>query len=112
MERIPGQAEQPTRNLRDEPMLTVEAMAQVEGPAWLEEQERIARGGVSEGERDGSLEHALELLQAGRSAKIQGRGGINRWFVEKDGSVAFSESHSESREHTEKARSLGFAIVP
>lgn len=112
MEQVPGRMEQSVRNLRDEPMLTVEAMAQVEGPVWLEEQERMEEGVASEGEWASSLAHALERLQAGKSAQVYGRGGINRWFVEKDGSVAFSEAHAESPGHIEKARALGFAIVP
>jgi hypothetical protein len=113
MENAPqNQLEQPERNLKDEPMLTVEAMAAVEGPAWMAEQEAMENGAVADGVWQTGLSYALERVTAGRTAEIYGRGGINRWFVEGDGSVSFSESHAESPEHVQKARELGFPIVP
>lgn len=114
MEQFSGERKEkdPDRNLRLYPMVTIEAIAEVEGPAWLEQQERIQKGTVSEGEYTTSLSNALERAQQGKESIIYGKGGIDRWQVKKDGTVAFLESYAESLEHVAKARELGFEIVP
>ena len=93
-------------------MATIEAMAQVEGPGWMRRQEAIDQSSVSEGEWENSLPRALERLEEGKDTTIYGRGGLNRWFVEADGSISFSEGHAESPEYVQRARELGFVIVP
>lgn len=123
--------ERPRRNLLDDAVETVGAMAQVEGPQWMTEQdavqERLDEDRVSDpvaveeiahNTLAGALAHVLELDTpdlAGDPHKvytIYGRGGLNRWYVYSDGSVKFSESHAQSHEHIGTARQLGFEIIP
>jgi hypothetical protein len=104
--------EQLSRNLLTEPMTTIEAIAQVEGSVWLNEQEALNRETADAGQYTVSLPNALERVQAGKPATINGRDGRNRWFVETDGSISFSETHAETPDHVAKARELGFEIVP
>lgn len=103
--------ERPERNLLNDPMGAIEAMAQVEGPLWLAKQDAITRETVSDGEYDASIANALERVQVGKSTTVNGREGVHRWFVEGDGSISFSETHAQP-EFVQKARELGFAIVP
>lgn len=116
MERITeSQVEQkeeaPVRNLKTNPADTIRAMAEVEGPEWFGQQDGIQKGVSSDGEYETSLPNALERLDQGKSSIVYGKFGLNRWYIEKDGSVSFSESHSDAN-HTEKAREFGFHIAP
>lgn len=106
------QKEQAERNLLSNPMDTIRAMAEVEGPAWFATQDDVNRGVSSEGEYANSLSNALERLEAKRSSTVFGHGGLNRWFIKADGTVYFSESHAASLGHLRKAQELGFTIVP
>jgi hypothetical protein len=101
--------EQVTRNLLTEPRDTIRGMAEIEGPDWLEAQEAVNRETTSPGEYVTSLSNAIERAKVGDPATINGKSN-NRWLVDVDGSVSFSETHAESAEHVAKARELGFAI--
>ena len=103
MEQFPGEQKEQSseRNIRTHTQETIEAIALVEGPSWVAEQETSEQ----------SFTKALQQLTDGKSAIIYGRGGINRWFVAADGSVTCSESHAQSPEHLARARELDFEIT-
>lgn len=114
MEQLPDEQQEqiPVRNLLSNPADTIRAIAEVEGPTWFSTQDAIEKRTVSEGEYETSLPHALERLGNGKPSTVYGKGGVNRWYIEPDGSVSFSETHAESAQHLKKARELGFVIVP
>jgi hypothetical protein len=113
MEQFPGEQkeEAPVRNLKTNAADTIRAMAEVEGPEWFGQQDGIQKGVSSDGEYETSLPNALERLDEGKSSVVYGKLGFNRWYVEKDGGIAFSESHSDP-DHIAGARKHGFEIVP
>lgn len=86
-----------------------QALVNMEGPEWLEEQE-----GWDESASDinvpASLEGAKKQLAAGKTAFIRGRLGWHHYLVEEDGTVAFVARHSKGDDYTELARQLGFKI--
>lgn len=119
----------PERNLLKDPGETIRAMALIEGPAWLNQQ--------TEAERKVFEEHitepraimdtvpqtviaALTRLRNMESDElaeephtvhtIYGTYGVNRYFVQSDGTVSFSAFHKASDEHLAKAKELGFEI--
>lgn len=103
--------ERPTRNLRTDPIDTIQAIALIEGPGWMKLQLDVQEGRANPANHSNSVQAALERLQAGERAVIYGAYGINRWMVHEDGSVSFSESHAGSQNATQKARDLGFDII-
>ena len=131
MERTPERKEaQWKMNLLADPEAVISAMARIEGPAWLELQDRLGQrladegivepAAVEETAHDSviaAMDHLRGLgeidLQTPphRIYTVYGNGGVNRWFIYSDGTVKFSESHAQSPEHLAKAKELGFEII-
>ena len=135
METCPGEKKEgkPERNLLNEQTRreTVEAIATLEGPRWLSEQQQMELrleqdAVVGPREIEGIAHNTLpglfswlreqQLAQEkdpeadhGKQYVLYGYGGFNRWHINADGSVGFSESHAQAG-HTERARELGFEI--
>lgn len=102
----------PPRNLLTHPEETIQAMAEIEGPEWLNQQKRVEETLKNTGEYENNLINALERLKIGKKSIIYGRGGGNRWHVAANGEVSFSEALAESPNYLQKARNLGFKILP
>ena len=105
---------------------TVKAMSEIEGQAWLKQEERTQKHTESikdakeiEYETRNSLPGAMIFLKDASLVDdegnefmryvIYGAYGMNRWFVSADSSVVFSKSHGTPQTE-ERARHLGFAI--
>ncbi len=116
MEHEPGHQERGPYNLRNDFEGVRNAIAIVEGEAWLRAEQRISSNWdeVSEGERETSLEGARRWL--GRVPPdediwhtVYGTFGVDRWYIHADGSVRFSESHA-SPQGLQLAKEKGFWI--
>ena len=109
---MPERKEQSSKkNLLECPQETIQSMAQIEGPRWMQLQEDIQEGRANPAERNNSVQEALERLASGERTVVYGAYGMNRWYVGEDGSVAFSRSHAASDDALRKARELGFEIT-
>ena len=91
---------------------TIKAIAKIEGQAWLEIQENkkleqtIKKALL---DRDKNIEIDEEKNPV--AYEIYGRGGDNRWFVKKDGTVELSKLHVtgiDRKDVIKKAQELGF----
>ena len=106
------------RNLLTHPEETIEAMAKVEGEAWLNDQKRS----LAKKDLDTTVYRALEKLKEAGDlsseeepfsiAEVYGGGGTSRWYVMTDGTVRFSPFHDKVEPHskTQKAQELGFEM--
>ncbi len=113
MERIPTletKEHLPPRNLRTYPEETIRAIAEIEGPGWMEIQQKIQEGKANPAQHPNSVPMALERLAQGERSVIYGAYGMNRWLIDTDGSVVFSKMHAASERSLAKARELGFEI--
>ena len=104
--------EHPPRNLLLHPDETRDAMAEIEGERWLEDQQQS----VGQNMLTNTLEGALRWLRGGENDSggsmgyiVYGSGGVNRWFVRPDGTVRFSMRHGEKK--AEDAAAAGFEIA-
>ncbi|OGM98329.1 MAG: hypothetical protein A2915_04460 [Candidatus Yanofskybacteria bacterium RIFCSPLOWO2_01_FULL_41_34] len=97
--------DRPPINLKTHPDETMAAMIEIEGPDWIEHQKNWSSNTLSgaiawlrgEGEND----------TGGSSYIVHGLGGMNRYYVDEDGSVRFSRSHASPKDIA-LAESLGF----
>lgn len=87
-------------------------MAEVEGPTWFKLQVAAQENRINASDRAVSVQQALENLEKRKRTVVYGADGKNRWFVEPDGAVSFSEQYAHSLDHLHKARELGFQTVP
>ena len=86
-------------------------MGEIEGEAWRNLQERDSGDCTTKGALE--MLHKFGLIEDTEDDQnsvytIYGRGGYNRWFVLRDGTVCFSFDHG--REDVPKAEALGFKI--
>jgi len=119
----------PERNLLKNPGETIQAMALIEGPAWLNQQTETERKVFEENitEPRAIIQVAKQTVIAALTRlrnmepdelaeephvvhTIYGSAGIDRYHVQSDGTVKFSRFHSASAEHLQKAQALGFEI--
>jgi hypothetical protein len=109
----------------------LQRMAQVEGSRWMDKQI-----GITESSSDwsvsfnGFLDAYRKAVASGESAKtpprslsvhdkqgflmpvIYGRNGYNRYSVLSSGEIEFLHMQAATREDTEKAKRVGFRLVP
>jgi len=116
MEQAPGAPERGPINVRTDFEGARNAMAEVEGVAWLNGEKRIAErwDDASEGERSTSLEGARRWLETVSPDEdvwhtVYGSFGVNRWYVHADGTVRFSKFHA-SDDGLKKAQAMGLWI--
>jgi len=100
----------PPRNLRTHFQETMEAMAEIEGKAWLKTQETATELGVC-----GAREYLEEADDESSPYTIYGDGGVNRWVVRPDGTVELSRHNAtrgglDDAGDIQKAKNLGFKI--
>lgn len=107
------------RNLLTHQEETIQAMAKVEGEAWLNDQKRSLAKKDLELTVYGAIKNLKEwpAPKEGEEvfsiAEIYGGGGTSRWYVMTDGTVRFSPFHDrvEPRTKTQKAQELGFKML-
>ncbi len=84
------------------------AMAEIEGQSWADAQ--MAEWNTDEYTVQNALKMIARLPEdANICAIVYGRGGGNRYFISKNGDVAFSKGHANEK-NIEVARGLGFEI--
>jgi hypothetical protein len=119
MEKFLGERkEEAVRHLNDPG--TFEAIAQVEGPAWVELQNALTSGDdhVNPNYYETSFQRAVDRLKEGKSSEIHGHGGMHHWLVGRDGVVRFLEQQAAGhdqearKELLDRVRALGFDIHP
>lgn len=99
-------------NLAKDAVRTIQAMVDVEGPAWLADQLVGKYRGASV--FDALVELATVFQEAAPfpiQTVIYGSHGWNRYCVRSDGSVWFVELQAPSASQVEKARKAGFEIL-
>lgn len=116
MEEVPGKQERGPYNARRDFEGVRNAIAEVEGVAWLNGEKKIAEhwDEASEGEQYSSLEGARRWLETVSPEDdvwhtVYGSFGVDRWFVHADGSIRFSKFHA-SEDGLRKATLKGFWI--
>lgn len=108
--RSPEAEKIPPRNLLTNYRETLRAIAEIEGPAWLQDQATETTNTARE-----IFEHLRELdaetkQKASALFDLYGSGGRHRWIIRTDGTVEFSAHHAIDEEKINKARKLGFNI--
>jgi len=115
----PEKEHRPFCNLLTSYKETMDAMAEIEGEAWLRLQSNESSTysaawalkfvhearSMNDIEADSQISHDDNVVVV----KIYGNSGINRWYVKIDGSVEFSAFHAD-QDVIEKVKKLGFKI--
>ncbi len=115
METSPAESKEAPHFRRLQDPGTFEAIAQIEGPAWVQKQEELAQGHLAGGNYEGSFQQALDRAAKGKATTIIGL--LFKWLVARDGTIKFVAQQAkmgdqETQELLERVRALGFDVHP